>query len=149
MTGVDPTSDRDSRFVLQGFADLGAWRSDMRVFNPTGSPIKATLTYRAQGTPADTKSVPVTLAAGETKVLDDVLRSTFGITNSGGAIEIDLASPNTVVATTRTYNKTSTGTYGQFIPAVVPSAARGRSDGALSPVQIEDSPAMRNQRRDH
>jgi len=68
----------------------------------------------------------------------------FGLTNVGGALHITTANNATLVATARTYNQTSDGTYGQFIPAVTPNDAVGKGGRALQILQIEESDRFRS-----
>ena len=48
-----------------------------------------------------------------------------------------------IIATARTYNQTSSGTYGQFIPAVTASEGVGLGQRALQILQVEESPRFR------
>ena len=53
-------------------------------------------------------------------------------------------SSSKLVVTARTYNQTSNGTYGQFIPAVTPAGSVGLSDNrVLQLLQLESSDKMR------
>jgi hypothetical protein len=47
------------------------------------------------------------------------------------------------VATARTYNQTSAGTYGQFIPGVSPQESVGLGDRTLQILQLESSTRFR------
>jgi hypothetical protein len=63
------------------------------------------------------------IAANETKSFDDIVKMFFGsglLGESGiGTLEIrPLSSAAALVASSRTYNVSSTGTFGQFIPAL-------------------------------
>ena len=105
------------------------FQSDVRITNATG----ASVTYQLTFTPANSdgttngKIATITLASGQTFAVDDILKTQFGYGAGGsndaaasGALEIrplNSASPLTF-ASSRTYATTSTGTYGQFIPAV-------------------------------
>jgi PKD repeat protein len=89
------------------------WRSDVRVFNPTAAAQSITIELRlADG--VQTRSV--TLGAGETASYDDVIAALFPqLSNASGAMAI--SAPSSILATSRTYNVTSQGTYGLYIPA--------------------------------
>ena len=53
-------------------------------------------------------------------------------------------SSSKLIVTARTYNQTSNGTYGQFIPAVTPAGSVGLSDNrVLQLLQLEASDRMR------
>jgi len=147
VSPVNLSAAGNTTFVLPGVANLSSgfanWRTDMRVFNASEKPVDATLTFYSQSG-ADPKSVTMTLAANEVKDLDDTLANTFGITNDGGAVHITTAEPANVIATARTYNQTSNGTYGQFIPAVTPLDAIGVGSRALQVLQLEESDRYRS-----
>src|SRR5207244_11653823 len=49
-----------------------------------------------------------------------------------------------LVATARTYNQTSNGTFGQFIPAVTANDAVGKGGRALQILQVEESDRFRS-----
>jgi uncharacterized repeat protein (TIGR01451 family) len=129
-------------YVLPGVADINnafaSWRTDMDAFNSGSTPLQATLTfYRQDGGPP--KTATVTLNPGELKRLDNVLQSTFGTTNAGGAVHVTTAVPSSLVVTGRTYDQTPVGTVGQFIEAVTAADAVGKLDRALQILQAEDS----------
>lgn len=58
-----------------------------------------------------------TLAPGETMRFPDVVGETFGLTDAVGAIMIDTDSFD-VVATSRTFNESDAGTFGQSLPGI-------------------------------
>ncbi|HXA17540.1 MAG TPA: hypothetical protein VN380_11140 [Thermoanaerobaculia bacterium] len=138
-----------TRYVIPGVADinngLASWRSDIRLFNPTSSAVTATLTYFPQpgNTPAGgTKQV--TIPSGQVMPVDNALQNLYTLTNSGGSILVTTPSSSQLVVTARTYNQTSNGTYGQFIPAVTPAESIGLSDNrVLQLLQLESSDKMR------
>lgn len=132
--------------TLPGIADfatgLATWRSDVRLFNPDAASWEAKLTFRPQGggTPIE-KSV--TIAPGGVETLDDVLRTTFGVGGVGGSLHVDVPDGARVVATARTYNRTASGTYGQFIPGVRGEATTRRNESPLQLIHAEESPGFR------
>ncbi|HEX7677843.1 MAG TPA: hypothetical protein VF713_06950, partial [Thermoanaerobaculia bacterium] len=134
------------RYVLPGVADLSNgianWQTDVRLFNPSTSIVKATMTFFSQngGTP---QSKDVSLAPGQVQTFDAALRQFFGITNDSGALSITTAATTPLVATARTYNQTSNGTYGQFIPAVTANDAAALGTRPLQILQIEESDRYR------
>ena len=134
-----------SRYVLPGIAHLSGagtsnWRSDLRLYNPSDAAVEAVLTFFHGGSPV---SVPITIGAGRVEALDDIVRSTLGLTNAGGALHVVLQEPVPLVVTARTYNQTEGGTYGQFIPAVTEEQAVGLDGGPLQLLQLEQSDRMR------
>lgn len=139
-----------ARYVIPGIADLnnGAanFHSDMRVYNGGATAVTATLSYRAQGSPASaTVAAPVTIGPGEVKPFDNVLPSLFNVTNSGGAVLLTTSAPSSLVVTGRTYSIDETsGTFGQFIPGVTPAEGIGLGDRALQVLQLEQSQNFRS-----
>ena len=135
-----------ARYVLPGVADLSNgianWQTDVRLFNPSTNIVKATMTFFSQngGTPL---SKDVSLAPGQVQTFDAALRQFFGITNDGGALSITTTATTPLVATARTYNQTSNGTYGQFIPAVTANDAAALGTRPLQILQIEESDRYR------
>ncbi|HUK34886.1 MAG TPA: right-handed parallel beta-helix repeat-containing protein, partial [Vicinamibacterales bacterium] len=99
VSGVPLGQSSFDNFVLPGVADLNtglaAWRTDMRIFNPTATPQNTTLTfYPASGDP---QSTSITVNPGEVKQLDNTLSSVFGATNTGGTIHVTTAAPAPLV----------------------------------------------------
>jgi hypothetical protein len=75
---------------------------------------------------------------------DKALASVFGVTNDGGAVHITTSHPARLVATARTYNQTSGGTYGQFISGVTPNESAGVGSRPLQILQVEESNRFRS-----
>ncbi|HKR63539.1 MAG TPA: hypothetical protein VJZ00_07385 [Thermoanaerobaculia bacterium] len=136
----------NSKWVLPGVANIdnpvAHWRTDMRVFNSGASVQPATLTFYPGGNGAP-KSTALTLAPGAVLSLDDVLSSKFGLVNAGGVVHLTTGSASSIVVTGRTYNQTTNGTFGQFIPAVTPDEAVGAGGPTLHILQVEDSTRYR------
>ena len=134
-----------SRYALPGVADIQSafanWQTDVRVYNAGSSTVTATATFYPQN--GDPKSAPLSIAPGEVKVLDNVLSNLFGITNTGGAVEITTTSNTSLVASARTYNVTGNGIYGQFIGAVTPNDTAALGTRALQLLQVEESSRYR------
>jgi hypothetical protein len=135
------------RYTIPGVADLNngfaSWRSDIRIFNPASTAADVTLAYYPQGGAATPQAVTLSVGAGEVKAIDNALQTLYGLTNSGGALVVSTANNSTLTVTARTYNQTSTGTYGQFIPAVTPLESVGAGERALQILQLESSSAYR------
>jgi len=138
-----------NRYVIPGVANLqnslANWRSDIRLFNSGTSPVTATLTYSPQpGNPGATNSVDVPIQPGEVKAMDNALQTLYGISDStGGSILVTTPSNSALVVTARTFDQTSSGTFGQFIPAVTPADAVGNGERSLQLLQLEDSSRYR------
>jgi hypothetical protein len=120
-------SEASTLLAIPGIAHLAGaasslWRSDVRLFHPgqggdDDGNAAVTLTYYAGGiaNPAPV-SRTVTVGANQTLALDDILLTTFGIDNGSGALRIE--STQKLLATSRTYNQSGGGTFGQDIPAI-------------------------------
>jgi hypothetical protein len=138
-----------TRYVIPGVADINngfaSWRSDIRLFNPATTSVTATLTYFPQpGNAAASGPKQVTIPAGQVLPIDSALQQLFALTNSGGSLLVTTPSTSKLTVTARTYNQTSNGTYGQFIPAVTPAGSVGLSDNrVLQILQLESSDKMR------
>ena len=91
------------------------WRSDLEVYNPTGTAVTYTIALlkRGQANSAP-QQVTHSVDPGTSVRLDDVVFSEFSYQGSG-ALRITPHS-GTLQVTSRTYNQVSAGTYGQFIP---------------------------------
>ena len=136
------------RTIVPGMAYLNTgsafWVSDLRIFNAGTTATPATLTYYPMGNPADAITREITVDAGEIEVLDNVLVNTFGVsTDAGGSVVITTPEPAALTATARTYNQTSSGTYGQFIPGVTVADSIGLEDRAVQILQVEQSTRIR------
>jgi hypothetical protein len=132
--------------------------SDVRLTNTSLQPINYQLTY----TPANTdgtqsgKQAAITVAAGDTKALNDIVKDWYGSGTLGepglGSLEIrplNTAGKDTSVsvsfvsvAASRTYSVTSLGTFGQFIPALPLANFLAKSDvSKISLQQVSQSNA--------
>ena len=141
VSGIKLGAASANRYVLPGVADLNTglanWRTDMRVFNGGLSSQNATLTFFRQGQAPLTQSLVI--SAGEIRTLDSIVKSLFGVSDAGGAVHVSTASNSNLVVSGRTYNATSNGTFGQFIPAVTAAESVTTGDRPLQILQIEDS----------
>lgn len=145
--GASPTPDT---VILPAVAHTGGafgstWESDVRLLN--ASPFVAK--YEVSFTPTATdgsisgKRTEVDVAPGETIALDDVIESWFGLEGAIGSLTIrplgqtsgllSASSEPLTFASSRTFNISPNGTFGQFIPAVafadfIGHAAEGGGD---------------------
>jgi large repetitive protein len=135
-----------AKYVVPGVADLNSglanWRTDMRLFNASSKSVDALLELHSQSGNVVTQRV--TLSPNEVRQFDNLLSSTFGITNDGGALHVSTATPVNLIATARTYNQTSNGTYGQFISGVTPNDAAAVGTRPLHLLQVEESDRYRS-----
>ncbi len=100
------------------------WVTDARVFNPDAAePMAIWLAFLPPGADNTTASeIMVDVGPRQAVALDDLVASLFGEAQAGA---VRLRSSGAFLATSRTYNigDGSSGTYGQFIPAVDAEAA--------------------------
>jgi hypothetical protein len=94
------------------------WQTELTLHNTSASPVAATLTFHDALGGAGTSSV--TVAPRATVAIADVVASRFGRTAATGAIEVtfDSAFAHKLTVSSRTFNKSATGEFGQDIAAV-------------------------------
>jgi uncharacterized repeat protein (TIGR01451 family) len=143
-----PTKDAASQYAMVipsvGHIDgiNSHWQSDIRVTNAGFQSTRYRLTFTPSGgTAQGVKQTIITVDAGATTALDDIIRNWYGIGALGesalGMLEIlplddPAVTSASTVASSRTYNVTGAGTLGQFIPAVRYSSFVGQAvQGAL------------------
>jgi hypothetical protein len=144
-----PPAAGERLFVAAGASASGAseslWRTDLRIANVSGEFRTVKLALLPNGSD---NSLPVTksygLAAGEVKALDDAVAGEFAATGSAGfLVAADPATATGILATSRTYNVSASGTFGQFIPALPASAALAAGEGRATSLGIDRSDAYR------
>jgi hypothetical protein len=135
------------------------WQSDIRLANPTGQPQQYLLTFTPTGTDVSTTEVHTTtieVDPGATTAINDIVNTWygFGALSDGlnGTLQItpvdsfgnplNISPRAAAVASSRTYDVTSNGTLGQFIPAI-PFAQFIGGGSKLSLQQIAQSAAFR------
>lgn len=136
-----------NRYTLPGMATINTglanWRSDVRIFN-SGASTPATLTFYPQGAANAPVVRELTIDAGEVEAINDILGGLFAQANgAGGSLVITTPANAPIVASARTYNQTSNGTYGQFIPGVTAAQSIGTGERALNILQLEQSSRIR------
>ncbi len=108
-----------------------SWRSDLTVHNPMDAELTVGVMFFQSGNLAEWDgiySVTLTLQARETRTVEDVVATLFGITaNSKGSLLLECDDSifpsnldgSVMLATTRTYNVGSeVGTFGTAVPTV-------------------------------
>jgi hypothetical protein len=122
------------------------FHSDVRLFNGGSSDVVANLTYYPIDNPDRAVSAaPVTIRAGEMKVFDNIVPTLFNVNSGAGSLVVTTSSPSSLVATGRTYTRaTNSGTFGQFIPGIMPSEGLARGDRPLQMLQLEQSDQFRS-----
>jgi photosystem II stability/assembly factor-like uncharacterized protein len=123
----DPTTLPFTGKLTQGFIPSVAhlpgsggtlWRTDVAAVNRSASTLTLTLDFtNYDATSSKTQTVP--LRAGATVELVDLLTSLFGYgTGEKQKGTLRMSSSGPVHLTSRTYNQTTKGTYGQYYPAL-------------------------------
>lgn len=108
-------------------AGNSSWRSDVKIFYPiidagrggdggATTTVPVTLRYYPSNSGSGVITKMMSLAPGRLLALDDVLQNLFGLPSATGALRISASVA--LFATSRTYNQSATGTFGQDIPAV-------------------------------
>ena len=122
-----------------GAADT-QWRTDIAGVNLTQLAANLVMTFYSNAAPI---SRSVSLDPGQTVRWDDVLVSVFGVnaSSSVGSVEVDSDQP--LYLTSRTYNQSPDGTFGQYLPACTSADAMGNGVLGVLP-HLEKSPAFRS-----
>ncbi|HJT18661.1 MAG TPA: hypothetical protein VJ853_14795 [Thermoanaerobaculia bacterium] len=139
-------------------ANNSMFESDVRVANTSAQTQKYQLNFTLTGTDGTQsgQSSTIEINPGDTMALDDILSNFFGVGSDGGAatgvLEIrpltaDTTSLTTTpsvqtVASSRTFDTTPNGTFGQFIPAI-PFSQFVAQGSRLSLQQVAQSAAYR------
>lgn len=114
-------------------ANGSQWQSELTLHNAAPRAAALTVTFH-QGTSV-LGPVTVNLQAGQTTSIADVARTQFGLTAGTGALvlEIEDRAARSIAVTSRTFNTSAEGEFGQDIPAVdVTNAVRAGDLAALS-----------------
>lgn len=143
------------------------WRSDVRITNTAAQKINYLLRFTpAGGDASQIKQTQISIASGDTTALDDIVKNWYGVGVLGdaanGVLEVrplntsGKGAPNAddvnvsfaTVASSRTFNQSTGGTLGQYIPAIpfanfVGKVTGDARTGILSMQQIAQSPAFR------
>jgi hypothetical protein len=103
-------------------ANESHWQTELTFHNTSASSINATLTFHDVLGSAGTSAV--TVAPRATVAIADVVANRFGRAAATGAIEVtfDSAFAQKLTVSSRTFNKSAAGEFGQDIPAVDQSA---------------------------
>jgi hypothetical protein len=127
--------------VVPAVARTGPWVSDLYLLNLSEEDAAVRIYWleRGQANPAP-RFLDVTLAPGETRILEDVVRTGFGLDRGRGALRI--TSSQRIVANALIFARDGDATYGQGLEGV-PSDAATRAGGATQVVGLTASAAYR------
>src|SRR6185369_4262233 len=112
-------------------ANGSQWQSEVTLHNVGSAATTATLTFHDAAGASD--SVAVALPAHATTSIADVVKNKFGRTSATGAIEVAIPDADfaRVAVTSRTFNTSASGEFGQDIPAVKATDAAAVGDLAI------------------
>ena len=148
VTPVQVSEISSTRYILPGMAALGGtnnFHSDIRIYNGGTTPQTVTATFYPQNNGTPKAIAPFTVEAGGVRAFDDVIKNAFNADGQGGSIVLTTPSASKLVATGRTYTLQSDGgTFGQFIPGVMPTQGIGVGDRPLQVLQLEESTNFRS-----
>ncbi|MEN8163099.1 MAG: PKD domain-containing protein [Acidobacteriota bacterium] len=123
---VEPIEPND-HFLVAAAAHVGGledtdWRTDLEIYNLNPTPANMQLKLLKSGEDnSSPPSVPMTLKPGACVRMADALNKVFSHEGTA-ALEVDSLSGNIVVSS-RTFNTTDAGTFGQFLPGVGPGGS--------------------------
>ena len=109
-----------SIFLATGARATGAqntnWKSDAMLFNAGSITVNYAFYYTPSGMDGTTTPYVFSGTVGPhaAPVLTNFVETLFGLTNSGGSVRI--ISDGELKLSSRTYNDTGSGTYGQWVP---------------------------------
>lgn len=114
----------ESELMIPGVGHVGAWRSDLTLFNPTDRFVKVRLEFRDEQAEVRGVAEGIEVAPRDTLTLRDIVRNEVFTsapkTDLLGTMTVDvLAGPRPLVFA-RTYNQQAPGTFGQGIPSIDP-----------------------------
>ena len=143
-----PSQVRSRRFILPGVAavetSFSNFYTDVRIYNGGTTPFEGTLRYMPfSGLSGQGSTVQVSIPPGHVQAWNNILPSLFGIPFSAGALHLESDSEASLVVTGRTFSRAAAGSYGQFIPALVPTDGAGLGERPLELLQLEQSPEFR------
>jgi len=109
-------------------ANDSRWATELTFHSVSTRPINAELIFH--DTAGASEPVTVTVAPRATQSIDDIVKTRFGKDSATGALEIRLADADAsrITVTSRTYNSSEQGTFGQDIPALQTSEASTAGD---------------------
>ncbi|MDQ6800717.1 MAG: hypothetical protein M3041_07750 [Acidobacteriota bacterium] len=148
VTPVQVSTISATRYILPGMAAISGasnFHSDIRIYNGGTTQAQVTATFYPQGGGAPKTFGPFSIENGGVRAFDDVVASTFDANGLGGSILLTTPAATKLVATGRTYTiQSDGGTFGQFIPGVMPADGIGAGDRPLQILQLEESTNFRS-----
>lgn len=143
-----PASTGASKFIAAVAHAPGAngttFISDIRLFNRDVRPAQVMAFFTPTGGDGRTNFAAVKITVGPQQIvgLDDIVRNALQAFGTGQLELLDAGENIEIVS--RTYTRSSGGTFGQFIPSAVPGDALGSGDLPLSIPGLENTAAFRS-----
>ncbi len=120
---------------VDGVGD-SVWRTDLELANLSDETVRVSLKLVLEGRPADPADpyLAMDLSPHQSRRVDDVLyllaETLWGLSGGVGSVGV-CVDAGEVAATSRTYNQTDHGTFGQLVPGLPASAAAGVGQRAI------------------
>ncbi len=103
------------------------WRTDLGLLNPGTAAAEAGVTFHPSNGPD--VAMNISLAAGEHTMFDDVV----GLLGGEGSGSLEISATQPVLVSSRTYNQSSEGTFGQYLDGVGAEATIGAGNRVWLP----------------
>ncbi|HUP64056.1 MAG TPA: hypothetical protein VM557_02095 [Thermoanaerobaculia bacterium] len=150
VAAARPDDVRSRRYILPGVAAVdnpggSNFYSDVRVYNAGSAPASVTIRFvPLTGFTVGTGAVgQVTIQPGQVLGWDNALKAIFDLDLTAGALHFETPSDSSLIVTGRTFSRAAKGTYGQFIPALLPTEGAGLGEGSVEVFQLEQSANFR------
>src|SRR5438477_4915980 len=104
----------------------GTWRTMLVAHNPSEEALRFDLTFHPAGSPAASSDPKdsLSLAAGESTTVEDLLRDRFGLSRGSGSVDVlDVEGRPAVLDVRVTRDAPGGGRLGLSVPVVTPSEA--------------------------
>jgi len=117
--------------------------TDVRLFNRADTQREVTAIFTPTSADGRTTfdAVKIVLAPRQIVALSDIVGTTMLAGSTG---QLELIGADDVLAMSRTYTRSSTGSYGQFVPSSDPAEAIGNGDPPISVPGLENTDAFRS-----
>jgi len=112
------------------------WRTDLGILNRSVQAANMTITFRHSG---QDHTINRSADGGAQELLADIIAA-FGVEASGS---LEIASDVPVYVTSRTYNESASGTFGQFLDGYSPDASIGEGQVIYLP-QLSENTSFRS-----
>ncbi len=128
--------------IIVPAAGRGApWGTDLYIMNPGTSTVSVTVSWLVRGQAnTDPDDFTLSIMAGETAILEDVIFNDFGLEEAGGAFLVE--ADGDVIVNSRIYASDGTATFGQGFEGV-PTWAATQSGQATNAVGLSLNSAFR------